>query len=215
MSRIILLTVIFTSLFTIDVWSQSDTLTRGKVNLFIKTDVINFCGLNPNLSIELKTSEKISFSFGARKCYNGIIWSAPYLMADSYDRVEWWEMKGYGIETGVRYYYSDLKFFSLSFIYNNLSFKGTVHTSERVTDQRSEWVYRKDFHLRILHGNDRKCYYIWKNSFFYGIGILFSNKDFQYSYYRGIGLAPSVNKGITLDVVPTFVIGYNLRLKVF
>ena len=68
--------IILLFIFTQNIFSQEDF----KNSFRIKTEIVQFSGLNPNIFFEHKFNPKFAYNLGITYHTNGIIWTAPYLL---------------------------------------------------------------------------------------------------------------------------------------
>ena len=133
--------------------------------------------------------------------------------------VEWWEVKGYGFDIGVKYYLTERKYLSLRSSIDLYNFNGSFSAnSERDEDQVSEKLNRNDFNFQVLYGKEKKIHKKLFSEIYFGIGFLFV---FEERYVLEDSINPTnyhylgmkyVNHS-TNFFVPTFLFGYNIGLN--
>ncbi len=204
------------------VMAQSDT-TKKVDETFpsfrIKTEILQLVGLKPNIYVEYKFRKGIGIELGLLYNFTGVTWAAPYFILSTqhqYRWVEYWNLKGYSADFGVKFYKKPTKFISIKCRYDWLNFGGSIRTSERNQDQQSEIMTREDLHLQLIMGFEKKKKTHFYGEFYFGAGLLFIEErhailedNIVNGYYLGKKYVKSSNSYVT----PTFHIGYNLGYK--
>lgn len=209
---------ILLSLIYISASSQQDSSEytfKFMPSFRIKTELVSFSGLNPNLYCEYQFNKNIALNLGFLYHFNGIIWTAPYLLSkDKFENDEWWHLKGIGLDFGIKYYTKSTKYYSLKIKGGFLKYNGSVVTPG-LKDSRPETVYKNSINIQFLKGFE---YINSKHGFkelFFGIGLMIINKTYTYWIYNTYPLPPHYNivKGKDIFAVPTFHFGYNIGFK--
>jgi|GEM_PF-4442800 len=132
----------------------SDIINKTYSQLKIRTELVNWTQLNPNLYFEFKINEKIGVSSGVLYHFTGLIWSAPQIMFRDNSRtiLEWSYLRGYGLDLGIKLYSKSTKYYYLSCKIDRLSLNRNLYWSERLDDQETGTVNYHDIHLRLLRG---------------------------------------------------------------
>ena len=214
----IILISILTFVINILYAQKNQTLAdfKGFPSFRIKTELVSFTGLNPNIYVEYKNNNGIAFNLGFLYHLNGIIWTAPYLLHnDEYENIEWWELKGLGVDFGIKYYPKQFKYYSLKIKYDLLKFNGKLVTNG-LEHSRPENVVRNDLGFQLLKGYEFYNKHFLKEIYF-GIGLLIINKKYTYWNFSTNPLPPHYNEenGIKIYAIPTFHFGFNIGYRFY
>lgn len=189
---------------------NDDSLKYRSPSLIMKTELVKTLQLNPNLYFEYKTKGSWGFNLGLIYHLTGTIFSAPYRWSQSYSAIEWWTLKGTGVDAGLKYFTSPRKYVSLKCEAGNLSFSNaTLTISERNEDTRDESLSRNFIHIILIRGKEFRKNSSFKE-LFWGIGLLSARENYSYHYSDPWGHPYEENTGKRKYLVPTFHLGFNL-----
>jgi hypothetical protein len=198
--------------------AQKDSTFKNEIPLHsfrIKTELVEFTGLNPNLFVEYKINKRLAFSFGLIYHFNAIIWTAPYLVNDEPERESWLTLKGQGIDMGMKYYNKPKQYYSIRLNADIYTFVPFLDHSYLFTTPIKHDIRRKDYQLRFLKGKE-----VYKNKsfffeYFYGFGILAEYRQFKRRHLinnNGYVVASEPDPN-TLWYAATFHFGFNIGFQ--
>lgn len=197
-------------------FAQNDTLVKidkTYPSFKIKTELVNWTGLNPNLYFDYKINKIIGVNAGILYHFTGIIWTAPYVMSND-NILEWSYLRGYGVDLGIKLYSKPTKYYYFSCKIDRLSLNRLLYWSERREDQEFATINYLDLHIRLLRGIE----YFKNKSFFkeiyYGIGLLIIEKKYDIkSPGEFLTSRPIQSVGVDNYIVPTFHFAFNIGWK--
>lgn len=188
-------------------------LLDGKYpSIRIKTELVSFIGLNPNIYIENRFNKLNSISVGYLAHFNGIIWTAPYLLEES-SLQEWWALKGYGFDIAYKRFTNPRSFYLIKAKTSFLKYKGSIWYSERPYDIEDLDIKRNNIHLQVLFGKENLATASSFNEFYYGIGCIILYKNYSYGSVNGMWEPMTYNNGEKVYGAVTFHIGYNIGVR--
>ena len=157
----------------------------------------------------------ICIEFGLLYNCTGVTWSAPYYTlgafgGDQFRWVECWNLKGWGADLGVKFYYKPTKFISVKCKGDWLNFNKNVFIGEREDDQRNEKMNRYDINLQVVYGTETKRRSNYFREIYVGIGVLCAIET--HSIMKDYWSDDRV-KSSSVNFVPTIHFGINLGWK--
>jgi hypothetical protein len=175
-------------------FAQNDTLANIDKTyplLKIKTELVNWTGLNPNLYLDYKINKIIGLNVGILYHFTGIIWSAPQIIFKG-NALEWSYLRGIGFDLGIKLYSKPTKYYYFSCKIDRLSLNRHLYWGESVEAQESGTVNYQDLHLRLLRGYEfytRKSFY---KEIYFGIGLIIAERQYDFTSPTGMPVLTQV-----------------------
>ncbi|MBI5539214.1 MAG: hypothetical protein HY951_04095 [Bacteroidia bacterium] len=191
--------------------AQNDSITNIDKTfplLKIKTELVNWTGLNPNIYFDYKLNNKIGINVGVLYHFTGIIWTAPNVMLKG-NIYEWSYLHGLGLDLGIKFYSKPTKYYYFSCKVDKLSFPPRqINAGESMNDYKTGSVKYYDIHLRLLRGYEFYSKKSFLTEIYFGIGLIIAHRQYDLHSYVSWGNMSS-NVGFNNYVIPTIHFAYN------